>query len=136
VTIDAVALRVTVIDDDAAFRRLLRRICTAAGIEVVGEAASAAEGLAVTSAQRPDGVLLDVHLPDGTGPAVARGLTATASPPGILLMSSDPDGWDDEAARAAGASGFLAKTALASADLAGWFEQRRYGSPPCRTLVS
>jgi two-component system nitrate/nitrite response regulator NarL len=136
VTIAGVALRVTVIDDDAAYRVLLRRICAAAGIEVVGEAASAAEGLAVTSAHRPDGVLLDVHLPDATGPAVARGLTAAASPPGILLMSSEPEGWDDEAARAAGASGFLAKTAIASADLVGWFEQRRYGSPPCRPLVS
>lgn len=129
-------LRVTVIDDDAAFRGLVRRVCVAAGIEVVGEAGSAAEGLAITSAHRPDGVLLDVHLPDGTGPLVARRLTASASPPRILLMSSEAEGWDDEAARAAGAGGFLAKTAIASADLAGWLQQRRYGSAPCRALAS
>ncbi|BDZ54278.1 hypothetical protein GCM10025870_13510 [Agromyces marinus] len=55
-------LRVVVVDDHSIFRSGLRADLDRS-IEVVGEAADVPQAVAVVLAQRPDVVLLDVHLP-------------------------------------------------------------------------
>ncbi|MBV9050326.1 MAG: response regulator, partial [Solirubrobacterales bacterium] len=59
--------KILIVEDDPSFRRLVRALLTARGYLVVGEAASAGEGLALAAAVQPDAVLLDVDLPDGDG---------------------------------------------------------------------
>jgi DNA-binding NarL/FixJ family response regulator len=88
-------------------------------IEVVGEAATAAQALARIPALRPDVAILDVRLPDGEGVSVCRDVrSAVSAPPACLMLTSYSD---DEAlfgAIMAGAAGYLLKQ-VAGVDLVG-----------------
>lgn len=62
------ALRVLVIDDHAIVREGLRRLVNRdEGIKIVGEAASKKEAIAQISHHNPDVIVVDLHLPDGSG---------------------------------------------------------------------
>ena len=63
--------RVLVIDDDAAYRTMLRAQLEKAGCEVV-EADNGARGLELCRAEKPSGILLDAELPSMTGAAFLR----------------------------------------------------------------
>ncbi|WP_235840957.1 response regulator [Cereibacter ovatus] len=56
---------------------------------------------------RPDAVVVDLSLPDGSGAALIAELTADAPGPVVIAASGDPSG--REAALAAGAHGFMEK---------------------------
>lgn len=61
-------VRVVVVDDHPVFRRGLRVLLEAEfGINVVGEAADAAQAIALSSELTPDVVVMDVRLPDASG---------------------------------------------------------------------
>jgi DNA-binding NarL/FixJ family response regulator len=104
-------IRVFLVDDHEVVRcGLVDMLGHTAGLEVVGEAATATQALARIRAVRPDVVLLDVRLPDGDGPSVCRELRAALSPPPACLFFTSYT--DDEAlfdAVDAGAAGFLLK---------------------------
>ena len=104
-------VRVLVVDDHEVVRCGLVEILSHAGdIEVVGEAATAAQALTRIRAVRPDVVVLDVRLPDGDGPSICRELRATlVPPPAFLFFTSYTDNAPLFAAVDAGASGFLLK---------------------------
>ena len=75
---------VLTVDDDAAFRRLVRDVIGAtAGFRIVGEAACGEEGVSMAAALRPDLVLMDVRMPGSTGSRRRAGSrpTRTAAPP-------------------------------------------------------
>ncbi len=104
-------IRVFVVDDHEVVRRGVAEMLGHAGdIEIVGEAATAAQALARIRAVRPDVVVLDVRLPDGDGPSVCRDLRTTLVPaPAFLFFTSYADHSALFAAVDAGASGFLLK---------------------------
>lgn len=104
-------IRVFVVDDHEVVRRGVAEMLGHAGdIEIVGEAATAAQALARIRAVRPDVVVLDVRLPDGDGPSVCRELRTTLVPaPAFLFFTSYADHSALFAAVDAGASGFLLK---------------------------
>jgi DNA-binding NarL/FixJ family response regulator len=83
-----VAIRVLVVDDHAGFRLMARRMLAAAGFEVVGDAATGLEAVAVSARLHPDAVLLDVQLPDLDGFEVSRRLAKQVSPPAVVLTSA------------------------------------------------
>jgi DNA-binding NarL/FixJ family response regulator len=83
-----VSIRVLIVDDHASFRRLAARLLTEAGFAIVGEAADGASALRETARLRPDVVLLDLVLPDGSGLQLASDLVRTAAPPRVVLTSS------------------------------------------------
>lgn len=64
--------RVLIVDDHALFAEAIRLALAGAGIEVVGIASSAEEGLKAASASRPDLALVDIDLPDGDGLSLGR----------------------------------------------------------------
>ncbi len=102
-------LRVALVDDHEIVRRGLRELLEASGVEVVGEAGTAAEAVRRMPALRPDVVLLDMQLPDGSGVEVCRELRAMLPDTRVLVLTSYDD---DEALFAsvlAGASGYLLK---------------------------
>ena len=104
------AIRVFLVDDHEIVRRGVGDLLSAEpDIEVVGEAATAAQARSRVGAIRPDVALLDVRLPDGSGIDVCRDLlSADPSIRCIMLTAYD----DDEAIYAAvmaGASGYIIK---------------------------
>jgi DNA-binding NarL/FixJ family response regulator len=112
---------VLIVDDDPQFRGVVAEMLASRGYRVVGAAASAAEGLALASLLHPDAVLLDVHLPDGDGIALAARLTANGGPQ-VLLTSTDSRAATARLIRDCGAAGFVAKAELAGAALDRYLE--------------
>ena len=108
-------LRVVVVDDHHLFRAGVRAELAEA-CEVVGEAATVAEALVAIADARPDVVLLDVHLPDGGGVAVLRGLATAPAPPAVLALSVSDAAEDVVPMIRAGALGYVTKT-IDTADL-------------------
>lgn len=108
------ALRVLVVDDHPIWRDGVARDLEAAGFEVCGTAGDGAQAQRVAAATRPDVVLLDLQLPDGSGVDVARFLAATAPPPRILVLSASGERQDVLDAMTAGATGYLVKSASAA----------------------
>ncbi|GIF23347.1 DNA-binding NarL/FixJ family response regulator [Actinoplanes tereljensis] len=103
-------IRVFLLDDHEVVRRGLVDLLQAAGdIEVVGESGSAQEATRRIPAFRPDVMILDGRLPDGSGIDVCRDVRAIdSSIKGLILTSYE----DDEALFAAimaGASGYVLK---------------------------
>jgi DNA-binding NarL/FixJ family response regulator len=100
--------RVAIVDDHGLFRAGVRAELED-HVELVGEAASVAEAVALVVAQRPDVVLLDVHMPDGGGVAVIRG-SADEAPDTLFLALSASDAAEDVIATIrAGARGYVTK---------------------------
>jgi len=103
-------IRVFLLDDHEVVRRGLRELFEAEeDLEVVGEAASAAEAMEQVLGSRPQVAVLDVRLPDGDGVEVCRDLRSTMPELKCLMLTSFAD---DEAlfsAILAGASGYVLK---------------------------
>ena len=114
-------------EDEVRNRALLRAILEPAGYDLT-VAASLAEARASLLERTPALVLLDRHLPDGDGLALARDLRAseaTAAIP-ILLVSASVLPVDRIAAEEAGCAGFIDKPVRVDALLA---EVRRHLGP-------
>jgi DNA-binding NarL/FixJ family response regulator len=108
-------IRVAVADDQALVRSgfvvLLR---SAAGIEVVGEAADGREAVDLVRREHPDVVLMDIRMPEMDGLEATRLITgddATGSTKVLILTTFDLDEYVYEALRA-GASGFMLKDTI------------------------
>lgn len=69
-------IRAAIIDDAAQARRLLRLMLgnSAGDIEIIGEAVSAEEGLALVREKRPDFIFLDIEMPGRSGIQLAAQL--------------------------------------------------------------
>lgn len=103
---------VLVIDDDAAFRGLARRMLTEAGLSVVGEADSVESGRAAAAELRPQAALVDVMLAGEDGVALAHELAELPWRPRVLLTSTAPDAVHEDKLASNGVVGFVAKEAL------------------------
>lgn len=103
-------VRVLVVDDERLFAELLRvALRNAAGIDVVDVVHDVASAVRQMSALRPDVVLADYHLPDGTGADIARTVRATLPDTAVLVLTGDPSvGILSDVARS-GAVGHLTK---------------------------
>ncbi|MEU8828430.1 response regulator transcription factor [Streptomyces sp. NPDC048636] len=115
----AAPVRLLLCDDHAVVRAGLRALLASTdGIEVVGEAGSGEEALAVAARVRPDVVLMDLQLGDGmdgvtatrrlTSPPEDAGAGAAATPRVLVLTMFDTDA-DIARAIEAGATGYLLK---------------------------
>ena len=110
---------VFLLDDHEIVRLGVRELLEAEpGIEVVGEAGTAASALARIPALRPDVAILDVRLPDGNGVSVCRDIRSSMPEVACLMLTSFGD---DEAlfdAIMAGAAGYVMKQ-IRGTDLVG-----------------
>jgi CheY-like chemotaxis protein len=106
------AREVLIVDDNARFRRRVRRCLEADGYTVVGEAEDGAAALAAVQRHRPSVVLLDIQLPDMSGLEVAERLSGQPDPPAVVLTSThDATDFGERLARC-GALGFVPKAEL------------------------
>lgn len=101
---------VLLVDDEHLVRAGLRMILeTAPDLSVIGEAADGQAALDAVRRDRPDVVLMDLHMPrlDGTGATAA--IHALDEPPAVVVLTTFDTDDDVFGALAAGASGFLLK---------------------------
>src|SRR5438876_5865108 len=101
---------VLIADDEDLMRAGLIELLTAdPGIQVVGEAATGREAVALARRLAPDVVLMDVRMPDLDGIAATRELVGTVPEANVLILTTfEQDDYVFGALRA-GASGFLLK---------------------------
>ena len=104
--------RVLLIDDHDLIRNgLARAFERHDDFEVAGQAASVAEGLREFAALKPDVVITDVRLPDGTGLDLVREIRAAGHETGVVVLTMYAGDQQLFAALEAGASAFVAKDA-------------------------
>ena len=105
------------VDDHEVVRSGLRALLEASSdIVVVGEAGTVAEALARIPSTRPNVVVLDVRLPDGSGIEVCREIRSLRKDIACLMLTSYADDEALFAAIMAGAAGYLLKR-VGSTDL-------------------
>jgi DNA-binding NarL/FixJ family response regulator len=107
-------IRVLIADDQGLVRGGLRVLLeSASDLEVVGEASTGTEAVAVARETRPDVVLMDIRMPEMDGIEATRAILGDeglADTSVVMLTTFDLDEYVYEALRA-GASGFLLKDA-------------------------
>lgn len=102
-------LRVVLVDDHALFRSGVRAELRDA-VEVVGEAGDVEPAIALIEACVPDVVLLDVHLPGGSGAQVIEAFRPSRPEIRFLALSVSDAPEDVIAVIRAGARGYVTKT--------------------------
>ncbi|MGW1588716.1 response regulator [Streptomyces sp. NPDC002386] len=103
-------IRVLLVDDHQVVRRGLRTFLEVQDdIEVVGEAADGAEGVARAEELRPDVVLMDVKMPGMDGIAALRRLRELDNPVRVLIVTSFTERRTVVPALRAGAAGYVYK---------------------------
>jgi DNA-binding NarL/FixJ family response regulator len=103
---------VLLVDDHPLFLDGVRAALTGVpDVEVVGEAHDRREAVEKAAALRPDVVLMDLNLPDGSGIDATREILATAPDTGILVVTMSADDDAVVAAMRAGARGYVVKGA-------------------------
>ncbi len=100
--------RVVVVDDHALVRAGVRSEL-AGSVDVVGEAGDVLEAVEVIVRERPDVVLLDVHLPGGGGAAVIAGVHEQGVETVFLALSVSDAAEDVVGVIRAGARGYVTK---------------------------
>jgi DNA-binding NarL/FixJ family response regulator len=102
-------LRVLIVDDHDLFRTGLRNLLEEQGVELVGEAATGAEAVALVRERSPDVVVMDLNMPGMGGIDATRQISTIAPLTRVLMLTiSDQDG-DVMDAILAGACGYLLK---------------------------
>ena len=103
-------LRVMIVDDHEVVREGLRSLLNRRpGMTVVAEAGSVAQAVEQALKEKPDVVVMDVRLPDGSGVEACREIRASLPQTRMIMLTSYAD---DEAVIAsimAGASAYLLK---------------------------
>ncbi len=103
-------IKVLLVDDHQVVRRGLRTFLEVQGdIEVVGEAADGAEGVARAEELKPDVVLMDIKMPGMDGIEALRKLRELANPAKVLIVTSFTEKRTVVPALRAGASGYVYK---------------------------
>jgi DNA-binding NarL/FixJ family response regulator len=104
-------MKLFLVEDSPLLReRLQAMIGAIPGADCIGHASAAAQALEGILAARPDIVVLDIHLAEGNGFDVLRGLRAAAFEPAVFVLTNYPlDGYRKTAERL-GARGFFDKS--------------------------
>jgi len=101
-------IRVAVVDDHAMVRAGVRGELERA-FEITGEAASVADAVALIVRTKPDVVVCDVHLPDGTAADVIAGAVAQGVVSKFLALSVSDAATDVISVIRSGARGYVTK---------------------------
>ena len=103
-------IRLLLVDDHQVVRVGLRTVLhNRQGITVVGEAGSKAEAVREAKRLKPDVILMDVRLPDGSGVEAAREILSMHPTTRVLFLTSYADDDSILASVLAGAQGYFLK---------------------------
>ncbi len=102
-------LRVVVVEDHPIYRRGLVALLEQGGVAVVGVADGVEQAIVAIVATRPDAVLVDLYLSDGSGVALVRRVVELDPTIRTVILTVSHDADEMLAAVRAGADGFLTK---------------------------
>lgn len=103
-------LRLLLAEDDVCARDMLQEVLTALGYQVVAAVTSGVEAAEQSRLIKPDAVLLDVHMPEGSGIEAAEIISRTLPGIAVILFSGDENvTLSDKEAVTTGAVAFLPK---------------------------
>jgi NarL family two-component system response regulator LiaR len=106
------SIRVILADDHAVVRKGIREFLTEPGdIDVIAEASTGEEAIALLEKEKPDVAVLDIQMPKRSGIEVCRHVRAQHWPIGILILTAYDDDPYVLAVLQAGANGYVLKTA-------------------------
>lgn len=106
------AIRVVIVDDHAVFQEGLRALLSRVPeIEVVAAAATTDEAVETVAEQRPDVVLMDLHLPGDGGVAATSAISKAGTAGAVLVLTVNSESAYVRRALHAGARGYLLKDA-------------------------
>jgi two-component system, NarL family, response regulator DevR len=103
-------IRILLVDDHEMVRAGLRALLSKSeDLSIAGEAGSVAEAIEAAASLKPDVVLMDLRLPDGSGIDACREILSMGLRTRVLLLTSYADPQASLATVLAGASGYLLK---------------------------
>ena len=108
---DQVSPLILIVDDHPSVRAGVRRAIEGAGMLCCGEAASRDEAVAQIALHNPDGVILDLNLPDGSGLDVISWIRELSQTMAILMLTISDEDSHLLAAMKSGASAYVKKSA-------------------------
>jgi two-component system, NarL family, response regulator DevR len=109
-------LRLLIVDDHEVVRIGLSAVLNLTpGMKVVGQAKSKADAITQCRRAKPDVVLLDIRLPDGSGIDAARDILSTHPETRVLFLTSFADEHTVLEAILSGAQGYLLKDIASTA---------------------
>jgi len=83
--------RVLLVDDHPMIGAALDMLLRGSSYELIGRARSVAEANRAIPREKPDLILLDVNLPDGTGLEILRRLSRSRARPRVILLTAGMD---------------------------------------------
>lgn len=104
-------VRVVIVDDHPLVVDGLRMALELADMDVVGTAGTAAAAVEAVRRQRPDVVVMDIQLPDGSGIDATRAVLEAAPDTAVLMLTMLEERDTLAAAMRAGARGYVVKGA-------------------------
>src|SRR6185295_7824994 len=103
-------MKIVIVDDHSLFRVGVRLVLSAIpDFQLVGEAGTADQGLAIIDVEQPRVVLMDIALPAMDGVAATREIVGRAPSTRVLIVSMHDQIRDVLEALGAGASGYALK---------------------------
>ena len=103
--------QILLIDDHPSVRSGIKRAIEGVGMSCCGEAASRSEAFAQIAHKTPDGVILDLNLPDGSGLDIVQWIRKHSKEMAIVILTMSDEESHLIAAMRAGASAFVKKSA-------------------------
>ena len=103
-------MKIIIVDDHVLFREGLAAIIRSeSDIEIIGQAGTVREAIELVKASKPDMVLMDFGLPDGTGADATRAILEEHPSCKIVFITMSEQDQDLFAAVRSGAKGYLLK---------------------------
>ena len=103
--------QILLVDDHPSVRSGIKRAIESSGMSCCGEAASRTEAFAQIAHKSPDGVILDLNLPDGSGLDIVQWIRKHSQEMAIVILTMSDEESHLIAAMRAGASAFVKKSA-------------------------
>ena len=108
---EPVTPQILLVDDHPSVRSGIKRAIESAGMYCCGEAATRSEAFAQIAHKSPDGVILDLTLPDGSGLDIVQWIRKHSKEMAIVILTMSDEESHIIAAMRAGASAFVKKSA-------------------------
>jgi DNA-binding NarL/FixJ family response regulator len=106
----AEVIRVVIVDDERLFAELMRvALRSAEGIEVLAVVHDLKSAISAVNEHKPDVVIADYHLPDGTGADLARAVRGSLPDTSVLVLTADPSAVTLNDVARSGAVGHMTK---------------------------